>query len=654
MAPAASNLEISVREQIMVAAAFFAAALGTFIRFWQLGSAPLAVDEYYFGQSVLNILERGVPQFACGGYYFRGVLQQYLSASIVYAGYGLEFATRFWPAVASLLSILAAWKITRLASGRTAACVAVILCSLSLWEIEFARFGRMYAPFQALVLWYLYFQILHLVYGRASAAWYCLCLSALGIFVYAGSALLLALNFLPVICAGKSWTKTHLVASSGLLVAGVLRQTTDFRRLGVPNDQLPPSPESATIGAMPIDLPFIHFESLVLILAGLLIASLILVAKRPRLKINHPAALYWAATATAFLIGTIALGIELLVAGLLLRLPRIAKLSNWGTSAVVASIAGLGIIWFVVEFGLHWTAGEPLRASIKAAVMHVINYPDIFYKVIQPWIHTIPITTAVLGVFVGYTAWKALRNIDENGRGYPVLKYLLAVSILLILLVGVLEQPYRTTRYTYFLYPVFLVIASIGIAKCVALFAKSSIPRGAAISMVIAAAVMYSEDFSLAHLTNINEPQYRFRTVYDGRLQSHYYARWDYRSVAEYVNSRLEQDDRVVVFDQPATYYLSRTDAVFLRYGTQIHRLTWSCGGSRHLWSNAPLIDTDTELLSLIDDTPGKVWLITRTDQAPWRDKLEEALIETNNLIPLISSIDGYLAVYRLGGVNNP
>jgi len=61
-------------------------------------------------------------------------------------------------ALASTLTILAAWKLGLRAGGTGAAVIATVLVSLSLWEVEFGRFGRMYAPFQAQFLWYLYFR----------------------------------------------------------------------------------------------------------------------------------------------------------------------------------------------------------------------------------------------------------------------------------------------------------------------------------------------------------------------------------------------------------------------------------------------------------------------------------------------------------------
>src|SRR5688500_7270491 len=110
-----------------------ALAAGIFFRRWELGGAPLAFDEIYLGTSILNTAQRGLPEFECGGLYTRAVLMQYLSVPLLELGGSLEFAVRFWPAVAGIMAIVAVWRIGRLAGGHVAAAIAVCLMSLSLW-----------------------------------------------------------------------------------------------------------------------------------------------------------------------------------------------------------------------------------------------------------------------------------------------------------------------------------------------------------------------------------------------------------------------------------------------------------------------------------------------------------------------------------------
>ncbi len=54
---------------------------GLYGRIDGFGLRPLAVDEYYFVQSIGFILDHGIPSFPSGGFYGRGPLLQYVTAA---------------------------------------------------------------------------------------------------------------------------------------------------------------------------------------------------------------------------------------------------------------------------------------------------------------------------------------------------------------------------------------------------------------------------------------------------------------------------------------------------------------------------------------------------------------------------------------------
>lgn len=628
--------------------AVIALIAGSIARFWQLGGAPLAVDEYYFGSSILNIIERQLPEFACGGYYTRGLLIQYLTIPLIHFGATLEYATRFWPAVCSLITIAGVWRIGLLAGGRSTAFIAVILCSLSLWEVEFARFGRMYSPFQAIFVWYAYFQILHLIKGRDNARWLYLGLSGLAIFVYAGAALLLALNFLAVIWPGKRWSIGHLAAASGVLVAGMVDQSIDYRHLDTTAGQMQPGLTESFGSSLPVELPDIPgFTTLILATAVFLIAFAAWQYRRS-FRAAHPSIIFWTLAAMCLCSGLVGLAIGLISAGYFMRLPRPSAFAGPEAHYWPAKLAALALLWIGIFFLSSAISGDNLWVNVSGALNYVFNYPDVYYKVVAPWIRTIPITSTLLGLFTVISLWSILVPGNVRNAKSDVLRYLFAATILLVLLVGILEQPYRTTRYTYFLYPIVLIVSSAGINYLAKIVTTGTGLKFLTAVLSIAVLAALSEDFRLDHLARINEPQFRFRTAYNARLAGHYYLRWDYREIAKYINDRLQANDSVVVFDQPATYYLARTSGVFIRKGTPIHVLTSACGGERHLWSNVPLLDQEIELRRMIDNTSGNTWLVMRTEIANSRDPLEASLIETYDLPVLHRSRDGNLAVYRL------
>src|ERR1700733_4537770 len=156
----ANSSTIGRPSRSLIALAAFAAACvacGVFARFVGLGKWPLAIDEYYFARSVQNVLHFGIPEFPCGGLYVRGVLLQYGSALLQWVGLSAELAPRLIAAVCSLIALPAVFKIGRRMGGRDVGLIAVAVLALSVWEIEIGRFGRMYAPFQALFAWYIVF-----------------------------------------------------------------------------------------------------------------------------------------------------------------------------------------------------------------------------------------------------------------------------------------------------------------------------------------------------------------------------------------------------------------------------------------------------------------------------------------------------------------
>lgn len=631
---------------ILAAVTFIA---GAFFRFWDLGGAPLAVDEYFFGTSILNIAERGLPKFACAGYYTRGILIQYLSLPLLSLGISLEFATRFWPAIASLLSIAAVWRIGLLAGGPKTAAIAVVFISLSVWEVEFARFGRMYSPFQAVFLWYVYLQILHLVRGSNKACWAYFALSGVSVFVYAGASFLLLFNFLALIWPGKRWSVGHLVAATTLLVLGVSYYTNDLRHFGVAPEAAPPILDSGSSVPLPVNIPILPDLTLPIILLGLFFVGNVLLRYRSDFRVTHISFVYWALAALCICFGLFGFGLGLVVAGMLLQLPSPLSEAGSKKNGKTLGVIVLLVTWLGVLTALFALGDERFWTNVKNALLYAIDYPDLYYFVIRPWLHTIPVTTVILMLLAGSQIWVLLvRRQEQPTEGAAVQRYIAAAVILLAMLSALFTQPYRITRYTYFLYPLILVLASAAIVYWPGHLFRSRLTRIVATIAPIVLLFVVAEDFRIGHLIRINEPEIRYRTAYSDQLAAHYYTRWDFRSAAFFVNEHSAPSDSVIVFDQPLPHYLDRTSGIFVREGTENHWLVWGCGGKQDLWSNAPLLDTESELRALMNDTNGSVWLIMRTDAYRSRDPLESSLPEQYGLEPEYVTQDEHLVVYRL------
>lgn len=224
---------------------FTAAAVlaGVYARFKGLGTWPLAVDEYYIARSVENLLQFGVPAYECGGYYTRGLPYQYAVAALQLAGTPPELSARLIAAAASLLALPAIYILGRRTHGPAVGLVAVALVALSVWEVEMARFGRMYAPFQTIFVWYLVFFLRYTLDRQHGALLPMVLLSVLGALTWEGGIFLALLNLLPPFLGNASGRLARndwaFLGGMTLLLLPLLWFATAELRLAGPEPALP-------------------------------------------------------------------------------------------------------------------------------------------------------------------------------------------------------------------------------------------------------------------------------------------------------------------------------------------------------------------------------------------------------------------------------
>jgi hypothetical protein len=95
------------------------------------------------------------------------------------------------------VALPAVYILGKRAHNRQIGLLAVIVLALSVWEVEIARFARMYAPFQALFAWYLVYFLKYTIDRHHGALWPMLALSIVGPLIWEGAALLALVNLLP-------------------------------------------------------------------------------------------------------------------------------------------------------------------------------------------------------------------------------------------------------------------------------------------------------------------------------------------------------------------------------------------------------------------------------------------------------------------------
>jgi hypothetical protein len=586
----------------LVGLAALAVIAGAVARFKGLGTWPFGVDEYYFGRSVQNILRFGVPAYECGGFYTRGVLLQYLAAGLQWLGLTPEFAPRAIAAVASLAALPAAFLLGRRIHGTTVGLLAVALLALSVWEIEMGRFGRFYAPFQAVFLWYMVYFLRYTVDRQRSALWGMLLLSALGVFVWEGGVLLLAANLLPPLLnhhearlSRRQWI--YLAGMMALLLGLYWLVELDLRRdassLPPDYDELvgaaataagEPRPMFATLASHPLWW-----------ILGLLPLALAGGALRWISALRHR----WLA-ATGLLVALLAaLAHQFLVTGAVLSLMLLAQMISVGELShrrawpFLGAIAAAAAFW--LAFGLAttgWRGADSMAmpALLAALGYQLLGFPDVLDMVARPWAQAVPVLTLGLLVLVGIAAGRAMLRPDSTP---PTERVMLVVAVTMLLLVGIAEAPRLETRYSFFLYPVLLLIAIAVLVRGVERMARPPAAATLLAVLVVAGAFALTEDFRPRHLIYIDSAEVNFRKHLPSRLTSHYYGRSNIRAAADWLAANANQPGDLVVSGPGVAsldFYYPDLEFVYVDPGDQ--RLSaWACrGGTVERWSNLPLV----------------------------------------------------------------
>ncbi|HET7313356.1 hypothetical protein [Salinisphaera sp.] len=633
---------------------WIAVAFGAYARLRGLGTWPWAEDEYFVAQSVENILRHGIPAFDCGGYYMRGLTLQYLIAPLFALGIKPEFAARLVPVAFSFALLPAVYLLGKRLSGVTVACVSVGLLSISLWEIEFARFARMYVPFQAVFLWYLLALHRVVVDGRSTAYGWLWLLSVLGVFTWAGGFFLLVVNFLPSLIERAPGRVRHLAVSAGLLLLGYWYSSLNFRFMG---DQppLPPDVPVEVDGSSFIIPPLLaptlpsHPAWIIGALAILLVslAAAFQLARISPTARNGFAWLVLIALSLLNLFGCVLIGLILAV---LLGWIDIRRISRRVMLIALPPIAVNFLFWLAYAFFTDdwyrlFPGFGPGGELSKLAVV-LFKYPNVFDQILDPWLTAIPALTVALAGLIALAGCRAVWCRDESQ--YMIsLRLMLTVALIMMALVGVVETKYVETRYTFFLLPLFYLVAITAVYTLLARSIRSRPKRGLALGAALLALVVTTEDFGWAHLIHIDTANWNYRLSLNQALSDHYYPRWDYRSPAQYVNQRAHANDVIIVASQAVAYYLKRTDYVYwdFRWG---EFASFSCNkGQQERWSGSRLLYRLKDLSKVIRQAQGNVWLIVKLSWAYPKTK-EFSRQYSEQLV--YRGRAGHLGVYKISG----
>lgn len=591
-----------------------AVAFGVWARFKGIAKWPLAVDEYYTINSVENVLAFGLPAYECGGYYTRGLLFQYIAAFFQLCGASAELSGRLISAVSSLIALPAAYLLGVRLHGRTVGALAVALLAVSVWEVEMARFARMYAPFQAVFLWYLLFFIRYTVDRERAALWPMLLLTVLGVLTWEGGIFLAVLNLMPPLLNNPSGRLTrrdwsYLLGTGLLLVPIAWFVTADLRWTGA-GTELPLGFEShvdeetrrATIDSIS---PWATITRHPLWLAAGIVPLAFAFASlrwlwmlRDRWLVATGLALALLAALLHQFAAFVLILMLLLTTGLMQWRELVSRPAGRYLAAAFAAM----IFW--MAYGLatdDWLAdatSEDLGGHRALLLVYeLVRFPDFGQEILRPWVGAIPLLALWLGACLAVATLHVIRNSSSDAH---VERVLLVILIVLLAAASASGPPRHETRYVFFLYPVALLIAITVVVRATETLRAGRAAAAAFGAIAVVALFAITEDFNPRHLAQVDSARVNFRMDLRGREVAHLLTRVDVRGAAQWLQRNAADSDLVINAFPSVDHYYRNFDFTFIDSRSQRFEAYACRRGTRERWGNLPLLHSESALESRI------------------------------------------------------
>ena len=634
--------------------------LGFYFRIKGLTNGGLSnSDEYYIAKSVRNILEYGVPKYALGGYYTRGLIYQYLSALFLLTGINEVFALRIIPLIFNILSIPAIYLLAKKINGKVLIASIIFLFCFSILEVEYSRLARYYTPFQMLFLWYIYFLYKTVVEKDHKSFKWMIFLSITSVFMYEGSIFLVVLNFVPFILSKEKISLSKLFYAVLIFIAAFLYLKINLRISGVTN-YLPSNVKLVNDDNFaPVDLPHIFIQTftsiswyllLVIPLAAVLSYGSFILKKATDKK-------------TGFIFFCFALLSFFNLYGLILISFIILFLIGWikfehlknKSFYLLISILFLNFCFYLV-YGLtshSWYKFFPgeTHISIKKIFWVFINYPNLYEKIIVPWLKPMPYFIVFTFLFIaGYFVILLYKSKNGNEKEFANVNFLFAVVIFLVSFVAILETPYNDVRYTFFIYPLILLLLLFSMKTIGEFLTQKRKFSYALYSVFLILFIPLSSDYSIYHLLKIESNEIRFRTIYQPNRKNIYYYQEDYLTPAKVINKNAGDSDIVVTVFTAITieYYLKRLDFIYLNYKDPEFSGRSRLLGKKELWTSANLIYKEENFLDKINNSKSTIWLIDFSNRRPGVSSLEEVINKDFSEYLYYVNIDSTVNVFKI------
>jgi hypothetical protein len=483
-----------------------------------------------------------------------------------------------------------------------------------------ARFGRMYAPFQAVFLWHLVYFLRFTVDRQAQALRGMVLLTFLGVLVWEGGIIQIGLNLLPPFINHERarFTRAHwrYLGLMSLLMLPVylywrgtnkLRFATDVPALPpdfyevVSQAQLHGATGLSPLGHLLADHPWFWAFGLIPLALAAWALPWVLSFRHRWLATVGLAVTLTAAAAHQFLVVFAALALLLLT-----RIVDWRELFNrgaWRFHAALVSAAVFWILFGVVTDAWRDDAAESLMPAVDLIAYELLEFPNLLEMVARPWARAVPWLGLSILLML---AVSAARVVYRNNASLTE-RALLIVAVVMLLLVGAADAPRIETRYTFFLYPM-LLVTGITVLVC---GAERIGWRWLGAPLLGPAVVLgwfaLTEDFQPRHLLRIDSAEINFRRGMTAGQQSHYYNRSNIRATAEWLSNHVSSPTDLVISGPGVTaldFYYPNVDFVYIDPSDD-RLYAWSCKrGTVDRWSNLPLVYKAAALESQISAHP--------------------------------------------------
>ncbi|HEU4617074.1 MAG TPA: glycosyltransferase family 39 protein [Gammaproteobacteria bacterium] len=630
-------------------------AVGAYLRLVYLGRLGIHWDEDLSALAVKAILANGVPELPSGMIYLRGGPFLYaMAASAQLLGFG-ELALRLPAALFGIATIPLAFALGKALFSERVGLVAAALLTISVWDVELARYARMYAPFiffymaTLLCLWRYRVQRESLGGGML-----CVALALIAVSLHELGYSLAPAMFFPLILRGpKEWLSPRRLVFPLCAAAVVAVFFFAWSRLIEHLMTLPlaeaeqalaardgGAEASAPASALP-HVPLLanllgRSPAVFAVLAAALIGGAALFAfRRPRPMLER-LALIGTAAAGAFGVLNVALLGVVATAWLKRRgLPafRTPEL-KFALGVTAASVCAWLLL--TVLLGLAEPAFAGLAAAKAALRWSLLNFPHFFAFWGYPNQWPMASVPAAIGALVAFD--RASRRPSQAGSGF----LLLALATPLILN-GVFATRYELFRYDVPFDTLYFCLISLGLLHWREIgrawgrsqggrvdgraaeahagadnrfaptagnrFAPAAAKRfaPAAVGALLALLVL-AFDLNPVRPVLVAYGDYRNEGALYGLFGLGGYP--DYKTPALYVAEHRAPEDRVIVLDSREMYaYLGRVDywVMSSQYETQTYP---SEGSLRDLYVSTPLIRSASELEQALAAPGGTKWLI--------------------------------------------